>query len=151
MRIRYIELGRAAWGTALLTAPYATLGTIHGLKVDTKSTVIARVLGARQLAQAGLSGVDPSPEVLAMGVWVDIAHAATALALAGFDRSRARAGIVDAVVALSWAGIGYHDLTHGNATPPGHDRRRDQMARVVLAMVPGGEPLLRLTQWDRQS
>ncbi len=150
MQHRTIEVGRAVWGGVLLAAPTATLSTIHGLQVDTKSTVIARVLGARQVTQAGLSGISPSPEVLAMGVWVDVAHAATAFGLALADRSRARAGITDGVVALAWAGIGYRDLARGGrATPPAHDRRRDQMARVVLGLVPGGGPLLRMSQRAR--
>ncbi len=149
MQYRAIEVGRAIWGGALLAAPSATLGTIHGLQVDTKSTVIARVLGARQLTQAGLSGIAPSPEVLAMGVWVDMAHAATAFGLALADRSRARAGITDGVVALAWAGIGYRDLLHDKATPPSHDRRRDQLACTVLGLVPGGGPLLRMIRRDR--
>lgn len=150
MQHRAIEIGRAVWGAGLLAAPSSMLGTIHGLQVDTKSTVIARVLGARQLTQAGLSGIAPSPEILAMGVWVDVAHAATAFGLAVVDRSRARAGITDGVVALTWAGIGYRDLRGGTATPPSYDRRRDQLARTVLGLVPGGGPLLRMSRRDRR-
>lgn len=150
MQLRYVELGRAAWGGALLLAPDSTLSRIHGLKIDTKSEVIARILGARQLAQAGLSGIEPSPEVLAMGVWVDLAHAASAFGLAVVDRSRARGGITDGVVALTWAGIGYRDLVQARTTPPAHDRRRDKLARMVLGVAPGGGPLLRIAQRDRQ-
>ena len=150
MRVRFIELGRAVWGSALLLAPDTTLTAMHGLKTDSRSIVIARVLGARQLAQAGLSGLDPSPEVLAMGVWVDVAHAATAFGLAAADRSRARAGITDGLVALLWAGLGYRDLVQGNATAPAHDRRRDQLARTVLGVTPGGGTLLGISQRDRQ-
>lgn len=135
----------------MLAAPSATLGTIHGLQVDTKSTAIARVLGARQLTQAGLSGIDPSPEILAMGVWVDIAHAATAFGLAVADRSRARVGITDGLVALTWAGIGYRDLAQSKAAPPVHDRRRDKLARTVLRLAPGGGPLLRIAQCNQRA
>jgi len=62
----------------LLFAPRAVLNRVHHVEVDTKSVLVARVLGARHLTQAALSGVNPSPEVLAMGVWVDVAHACTA-------------------------------------------------------------------------
>ncbi|XAS75093.1 hypothetical protein V3G39_10475 [Dermatophilaceae bacterium Sec6.4] len=151
MQHRAIEIGRAVWGAGLLVAPSATLSTFQGLQVDTKSTVVTRILGARQLAQAGLSGVAPSPEVLAMGVWVDVAHAATAFGLAIADRSRARAGIIDGVVALGWAGMGYRDLLHDKATPPSHDRYRDQLARAVLELAPGGGPLLRISQRARHA
>lgn len=138
------------WGGALLLAPGTTLVKVHHIRVDTKSLFIARILGARQLAQAGLSGADPSPEVLAMGVWVDVAHAATAFGLSIADRSRARAGITDGLVALTWAGLGYRDLSQGRTPPPAHDRRRDQLARMVLGIAPGGGPLLRMAQHDRQ-
>ena len=155
MVIRKIEILRAAWGVALLIAPRRVLTDIHHVTVDRKSLVIARILGVRHLTQAFLSGLSPSPEVLAMGVWVDLAHAGTALGLAGADRSRARAGLTDAGIAATFAGLGYRDLTTSHTTPaatspatfhrtpPGHDRRRDILARVVLRIVPGGSFLLR--------
>ncbi|MFY0408575.1 hypothetical protein [Solicola sp. PLA-1-18] len=40
---------------------------------------VARLLGARHLAQACLSGTRPTPEVIAMGVQVNAVHALTAL------------------------------------------------------------------------
>jgi hypothetical protein len=138
---RGIELLRGGWGAALLVAPDRVLGVVHGLDVDTKSRVVARILGARQLTQAVLSGFRPSPEVLAMGVWVDAVHAITALGLAAADRHRLRAGVTDTVIAGLWAGAGYRDLTHARATPPAHQRRRDRLAICVLSVVPGGRAL----------
>jgi hypothetical protein len=141
--IRRIELVRAAWGAALLVTPRQVLGRVHHLRVDRASVRVARVLGARQLGQALLSGVDPSPEVLAMGVWVDGVHAATAVGLAVVDRHRARAGLTDAAIAGAYAVLGYRDLVTARATPPSHQqRRRDELARAVLGLVPGGGPLL---------
>ncbi|WP_222432285.1 hypothetical protein [Leekyejoonella antrihumi] len=148
--MRAIEIARAAWGGTMLLTPATTLSTIHGLKIDTTSTTVARVLGARQVVQAGLSGIAPSPEILALGVWVDLAHAASAFGLAVADRSRVRAGIADGAVALAWAGFGYRDLVRSKATPPSHDRRRDELARAVLGLAPGGGPLLRISQRHRQ-
>ena len=140
--IRRIEVVRAAWGAALLVAPRQVLGRVHHLRVDRASVRVARVLGARQLGQAVLSGVDPSPEVLAMGVWVDGVHAATAVGLAVVDRHRARAGLTDAAIAGAYAVLGYRDLVTARPTPPSHQRRRDELARAVLGLVPGGGPLL---------
>jgi len=140
--IRRIELVRGAWGTALLLAPRPVLEHVHHVRVDRPSLVVARVLGARQLAQAVLSGADPSPEVLAMGVWVDGAHAATALGLAVADRQRARAGLADAALAALWAVLGYRDLATAGPTPSSHEHRRDELARAVLGLVPGGKGLL---------
>ncbi|MGI8679077.1 MAG: hypothetical protein ACR2LX_10390 [Jatrophihabitans sp.] len=150
MQLRRIELARAGWGGALLFAPRAVLERVHHVKVDTTSVLVARVLGARHLTQAALSGINPSPEVLAMGVWVDAAHASTAVALAVVDRSRARAGLTDTGVAGLWALAGYRDLHTARATPPDHDRRRDALARRVLALAPGGSALARIAARDRQ-
>ena len=150
-RSRKIELVRASWGASLLIAPRQVMTSVHHIDIDTKSVVIARILGARQLTQAVLSGFRPSPEVLAMGVWVDAVHAMTALGLATLDRTRARAGLTDTLVAGFWAGGGYRDLVSAQPTPPKHQRRRDQMARIVLGLVPGGGALLKRVAADRRS
>ena len=140
---RQIELLRATWGAALLIAPRQVMENVHHLEVDTKSEVIARILGARQLTQAALSGLRPSPEVLAMGVWVDTVHALTALGLAVADRSRARAGLTDTVIAGLWAGAAYRDLRGSAPTAPSHQRLRDRLAVIVLRRAPAGAFLLR--------
>lgn len=107
MKFRAIELIRAGWGGVLLAAPTEVLSRIHGVRVDRKAIVVTRILGARHLVQAASSGVDPGPEELAAGVWVDTVHSATALGLALVDRRRARGGVTDAVVAASWAFLGW--------------------------------------------
>ncbi|APE15844.1 hypothetical protein BOH72_12065 [Mycobacterium sp. WY10] len=148
-RSRWIELSRAGWGFALLVAPRPVMEHVHRVEVDSKSVVVARILGARHLTQALLSGWRPSPEVLAMGVWVDAVHAMTALGLAVVDRARARAGLTDVAAAIVWAGAGYHDLSQRSATPPSHQRVRDRLARIVLNVVPGGDSLLSRVRADR--
>ena len=140
-RYRVIEILRAAWGVALLIAPDRVLAATDSGPVDTPSRTVTRILGARQLAQATLSGLRPSPEVLAMGVWVDTVHALTALTLALGDRRRARAGCAAAAIAGVWAGAGYHELRQGRATPHDHQRVRDRLADLVLYHVPGGRRL----------
>lgn len=150
MQLRLIELARAGWGGVLLLAPRMVLETIQHGNVDRKSVLVARILGLRHLTQAALSGVGPSPQVLAMGVWVDTAHSAIAVALAAVKRTRARAALTDAAVAGLWAAAGDRDLRTGRATPPAHDRLRDALARRVLALVPGGEALAGRANLDRQ-
>jgi hypothetical protein len=142
MNIRPIELLRAAWGASLLLFPRAVLEHVHGVRVDRKAVLIARILGARHMAQASLSGLDPSPEILAGGVWVDSVHSLTAVGLAGVDRRRARAGVTDAVIAALWAVFGWHDLRTGNPPPPSHARGRDRLARTVFGALPGAGPLM---------
>jgi hypothetical protein len=138
---RKIELFRATWGAALLIAPRLVMKRVHHVRVDTKSVVVARILGARQLSQAALSGVRPSPEVLAMGVWVDAVHSLTALGLAAVDRSRVRAGLTDTAVAALWAVAGYRDLAGARPAPAAYQRRRDRLAATVLRVAPGGHLL----------
>jgi hypothetical protein len=140
-RYRWIEILRGAWGVALLLSPDGVLRATDGGPVDTAARNVTRILGARQLVQATLSGLRPSPEVLAMGVWVDTVHALTASALALSDRRRARAGCTDAVIAGVWAGAGYHELKQGRATPRDHQPVRDRLADVVLDHAPGGRRL----------
>ena len=139
-RSRRIELARLGWGVLLLAAPTQLLSAT-GARVDAPSVVVTRVLGVRQLTQGLLSGLRPSPEVLAMGVWVDGAHSATALGLAVADRDRVVAGVADALVAAGWAALGLRDLRRAVAPPPEHDRVRDALARAVLRVVPGGDRL----------
>ncbi len=147
---RSIEVVRGAWGVALLAAPDRILGAVHGLRIDTRSRIIARILGVRHLTQAALSGYRPSPEVLAMGVWVDTVHALTAVVLAAVDRGRIRAGLVDTAIAATWAAAGYQDLDSARATPPRRQRVRDQLAVIVLARVPGGRFLQQQIDHARQ-
>ncbi len=148
---RSIEVTRGLFGAALLLAPRPMLRHVHRIEVDTPSVVVARVLGARQLTQAVLSGRDPSPEVLAMGVYVDLAHAATALGLAAVDRSRAFAGLLNAGASLGWAGFGYDALVSGHVTERAHERRRDQLARWTLDRAPGGRFLRRTAERRRRT
>lgn len=151
MAWRKIELARGLFGLALLVAPRPMLRHVHRVEVDPVSVVVARVLGVRQLTQAALSGVRPSPEVLAMGVWVDLAHATSALGLAAVDSSRVFAGLLNAVAATGWAGSGYAALRTGPVTAPSHERVRDRLARVTLERVPGGMPLLDVADDRRDS
>lgn len=145
MKLRSIELIRAGWGAVLLAAPAEVLDHIHGVQVDRKALVVTRILGARHVAQALLSGVNPGPEVLAAGVWVDAVHSATALGLAVVDRRRARGGVTDAVVAASWAALGWRHLRAGRARTDGI-RGRDRLARTVVGALPGGRGLMARAQ-----
>lgn len=145
MKIRAIELIRAGWGGVLLAAPAEVLGHIHGVRVDRRAVIVTRILGARHLVQALLSGVDPGPEVLAAGVWVDTVHSATALGLAVADRRRARGGVTDALVAASWAALGWRHLRTGRARTDGV-RGRDRLARAVVGALPGGRGLMARAQ-----
>jgi hypothetical protein len=149
MRFRWIEIVRSIWGTALLVAPRTILSRVHGVDVDHKAVVVTRILGARHIVQAMLSGIDPSPEVIAAGVWVDAVHSTTALGLAVVDPLRARGGITDAIIAAAWALFGARDAASGKTPSPDDQRRCDLLAQMALQLLPGGEPLLARAQRAR--
>lgn len=149
-RVRLIEVVRGSWGLVLLVTPERVLRHVHVLTDDSRAVDVTRILGARHLVQAALSGVDPSPEVLAAGVWVDRVHALTALALCLIDPPRRRGAVVDAGVAATWAALGPHDLSTGRTPPRDHDRRRDQLARFLLPHLPGGLSLLDAANMTRR-
>lgn len=142
MNFRSIEFARSIWGATLLVAPRGVLSRLHGVDVDRKAVVVTRILGARHIAQATLSGINPSPEVLATGVWVDAVHSLTAVGLAVVNPHRVQGGSIDAVVAGAWALFGWHDLNTGKVPRRENQRGRDRLARIVLALLPGGKPLL---------
>lgn len=122
----------------MLLAPRAVLARARAVRIDRRAVVITRILGARQVVQASLSGIKPTPEILAAGVWVDAVHSLTALALAVADHRRVRVGVVDAVVAALWAALGAYDLRRGNVAPDDHAHVRNRLARTVIGALPGG-------------
>lgn len=89
----------------LLVAPRPLLRVVAGRAPDERSVRVARVLGARHLIQAAVTGPGTAPAVLAAGAVADGLHSATAVALATVDRSRARSALVDAVVAATWCAV----------------------------------------------
>lgn len=97
-----LALVRTGWGAAELVAPDAVAQGLFGVQLDSRSRVVARVLGVRHLAQAGLTLARPSTTVLTLGVGADALHAASMLAVAGVDRSDRRAALASAGVATAF-------------------------------------------------
>ncbi len=147
--VRRIEVVRGAWGLVMLVGPTPLL---RAISIDDDPAMIwtGRVLGARHLTQAVLSGARPSPEGLAMGVWVDAVHALCALGLAASSRRRAAAGIFDAVAAHRLGGRG---LPRPGQPPrrPAHPHRAPRRdGPPVLRALPGGAPLADRVEQDRE-
>jgi len=97
---------RAAYGMLLLLAPDRIVHLYTGHSADRPARAVARILGARHVAQALLTLGSRDPVVLAVGAEVDLAHAATSLGLATVDARRRRGGIVDAAAAALFAAAG---------------------------------------------
>jgi hypothetical protein len=102
---RFVAL-RAGYGLLLLGAPGPVARLYAGRGCDRRTVAVARVLGARHLAQAALSARHRSETALGLGVAVDLLHAASMIGLAVLDRSRTRAGLLDATGAAGFAVAG---------------------------------------------
>jgi hypothetical protein len=79
---RALPVVRAVYGVGLLVAPAGWLSAASGEPLDDVAIAMARVLGVRQLVQAGLTCGHPTPRRRLTGAGVDAAHAASMLALA---------------------------------------------------------------------
>lgn len=140
MPIRKLEIVRGAWGLALLIAPRTVLERLHRVRADTTAVRVARILGVRHLFQATVSGLNPTPAVLALGAWVDVTHASTALGLAAADSSRRRAALTDALIAGAGGAFGIRDLGHPERTAEAGGWR-EELAGAVLDQLPLARPL----------
>lgn len=94
---------RVGYAALLLAAPEPVIGLCTGHRADPPTRAVTRLLGSRHLIHGILTGGTPSALVLALGVEVDLAHAASMLGLAVLDQQRRRAGLIDAAVAGSFA------------------------------------------------
>lgn len=97
---------RACYGTVLLCVPGPALGLSTGQPPSPRARAVARILGARHLAQAVLTLWRPSPAVFLAGAGVDACHAASMLALAAADRGLRHAGLADACAATAFTATG---------------------------------------------
>jgi hypothetical protein len=105
---------RAAWGCLLLVAPGAVARQLHwagGEQPPGRS--VTRLLGVRQLVQAGVTARWPERRVLALGAGTDVLHAATAAAFAASGPDRRAAGGVGTTLATAFAAAGWRARQRG--------------------------------------
>jgi hypothetical protein len=105
-----VTAARAGYGVALIGVPGLLIG-LTGQKPEPRACVVARVLGARHLIQAGVTALSQSTDpgssmVLGGGVAVDLLHASSMLALGAVDRHVRRAALSDAAVETTLAMAG---------------------------------------------
>jgi hypothetical protein len=98
-----VPLARAGYGAALLCAPGPMIGAVTGRPPSRHARRVARVLGVRHLAQAAITAVNPGPEVVALGVVVDLLHAASMFAFAAVAPDLRDAELADALAATALA------------------------------------------------
>ncbi len=78
---------------------------------------MVRVLGARQVLQAVVTGLAPTPSVLWLGAKIDATHAASMVGLAVFNRRYRRAALIDAAIAAAFTLVG-SALAHTGPSRP---------------------------------
>jgi hypothetical protein len=98
-----VPLARAGYGTALLVAPGPMIGIVTGQPPSRRARQVARILGVRHLTQAVITAANPGPEVVALGVIVDLLHAASMFAFAAVVPELRTAELADALAATALA------------------------------------------------
>jgi hypothetical protein len=101
-----LSLARAIVGALRLAWPAATTPGISGKGLGRPGRRIVRVLGARQLTQAVVTGLAPNGALLWSGAAVDILHALSMIGLVVGARRYRRPAMVEAILAASFAAAG---------------------------------------------
>ena len=96
---------RASYGGALLCVPGPMITAVTGAPASGRVRAVARVLGARQLAQAVVCGLAPRRGLIQAGAAADGLHAASMLALAGTEPTLRRALLADTAIAAAFASV----------------------------------------------
>ena len=116
---------RAAYGAVQLLLPAYSAEQLLGGPIEPPGLAGIRVLGARQLAQAGLSVAAPTAPLLRLGAGTDAAHALSMAVLALADPKWRRPALVSGLTATVFAVGGV--LAARQATP---DERRNNNPAV---------------------
>jgi hypothetical protein len=114
---RWMNLVRAGYGIALLCLPGTLITAVTGDPASVRVRAVARVLGARQLAQAAICGLAPVRDLIEAGVAADGLHAASMLMMAGAEPGLRRALLTDAVIAATFAGAAATSVRRTPASP----------------------------------
>jgi hypothetical protein len=97
---------RAGYGAVQLLWPDRSAEQLLGGPLEPSARAAVRVLGARQLAQAGLSVAAPATPLLAAGAGADALHALSMAVLALADRQWRRPAIASGLIAAAFAAGG---------------------------------------------
>ena len=113
------------------------IGVVTGQPPSRRARQVARILGVRHLAQAAVTALNPGPEVVALGVIVDLLHAASMFAFAAVVPDLRRAELADALAATALAVAEPSLSSLGRPKAVGQHQR----AEVAAATPPPGPPL----------
>ncbi len=100
---RLLLAAHVLWGAALLSAPRTILGDLPYCRLDRPARAVARVLGARHLAEAVVTGRGRSRGLILAGAAVDAIHAVTFAALASLRPGRRKLALTNVTTASAFA------------------------------------------------
>jgi len=110
--VKAVQMVRVAWGLLQLATPGLVADRVLRVPLDHRAEVVARVLAARQVLQAGLLLRTPTAATLSVGAGVDGLHAASMLALAALNARRRPPALLDASIAAAFAVSGVVGARH---------------------------------------
>ena len=110
------------------------IGVVTGQPPSRRARQVARVLGVRHLAQAAITVLNTGPEVVALGVVVDLLHAASMFAFAAVVPDLRDAELVDALAATALA---VAEPTISSVARPKVAARDQQAVDGGVARAPG--------------
>ena len=134
--MRALEAVRASYGLCQLASPAVIFRLAIGHQPEPAVSVVVRILGARHLLQAVVTGAAPTSGALhCCGGVVDSLHSASMAALAVADHRHRRAAALDAVIAGLFAGMEFamarsYRLIPPMASPGGGDARLVRQGRI---------------------
>ena len=97
---------RAGYGVVQVALPGYSAEELLGGPLDATTVRVVRVLGARQLAQAGLALAFPDEPLAGLGVGVDALHALSMVPLALATPRWRRPAMVSGLMAAAFAAAG---------------------------------------------
>ena len=97
---------RAGYGVVQVALPGYSAEELLGGPLDATTVRVVRVLGARQLAQAGLALAFPDEPLARLGVGVDALHALSMVPLALATPRWRRPAMVSGLMAAAFAAAG---------------------------------------------
>jgi hypothetical protein len=106
-RIRATAVARAGWACVLLLVPGRVLRIGGRPPIPEAAIAVARVLGARQLAQSAVTAVAPTGSVAGLGALLDALHAGTNIGIAVLSPRWRRTALTDALIAAGFAASGW--------------------------------------------
>ena len=107
--LRLLIGARTLWGVALLIAPGAVLSDLLHQRIDRPSRAFARILGARHLIEAVITGRRHTRGWILIGVAVDATHVATMAVLAWLRPDRRELALTNAATATMLAVAGVYE------------------------------------------